>query len=149
MSNKPPRHKLYTLLAVGKKQLCMDEDTYRAFLKNHGAKDVNGRTSASSMDFSDLYKAVEAMKQAGFVPAKKGIAQHSNDWRSARIKKITAIWFALHKAGVVKDISDKAMQNWCASITKKPVLKWATSSDLNHCIEALKSWAARERVKLK
>ncbi len=149
MQNKPPRHKLYTLLAVGKKQLAMDEDTYRAFLQKYGAKKVDGRVSASTMDFSDLFKAVEAMKKAGFVPAKKGITQHSNDWRTARIKKITAIWFTLHEARVVKDISDKAMQHWCSSISKKPVLKWATSEDLNHCIEALKSWAARERVKLK
>jgi len=149
MSRKSPRTKCYTLLAVGKKQLGWDDEFYRdVFLVRFGATKVNGRISASTLEFGKLHEAVESMKKSGFKPVKKGITSGINDWRTPRIKKITAIWFALHKSEVIKNPSEIAMQKWCASITKKARLEWATATDLNSCIEALKSWASREHVKL-
>lgn len=149
MSERSPRQKLYTLLAVGKNQLGWDDDFYRdVFLVKYGAKKVNGRVSASTMEFGKLHEAVEAMKKAGFKPVKKGITSRMSDWRIPRINKIKAIWHALHNAGVIRNPSETAMQKWCAGITKKSKLEWANAEDLNNCIEALKAWASRERVKL-
>lgn len=149
MSKKSPRIKCYTLLAVGKKQLGWDDEFYRdVFLVKYGATKVNGRVSASTLEFGKLHEAVEAMKRSGFKPVKKGASSRMSDWRVPRIKKITALWFSLHKAEVIKNPSEIAMQKWCASITKKAKLEWATATDLNNCIEALKSWAHREHVKL-
>lgn len=148
MKLKTPRSKCYTLLAVGKKQLGMDEDDYRLFLVKHGATKKNGRVSASTMTIGQLETAIEAMKRAGFKPVRKSVVSSLSDWRVPRIKKITALWCTLADAGVVKSRNESSMQRWCAGITKKAKLEWATAQDLNNCIEGLKSWAAREHVKL-
>jgi len=149
MANKSPRTKCYTLLAVGKKQLGWDDEFYRdVFLVKFGATKVNGKVSASTLEFGKLHEAVESMKRSGFKPVKKGIASRKPDWRTPRINKIKALWHALHDAEVIKNPSEIAMQRWCASITKKAKLEWANATDLNNCIEALKSWAHREHVKL-
>lgn len=150
MSNKPDtRNRFYKLLQVGKKQLCMDDDAYRDFLKLHGAQVKNGRVSASTMSLKQLFQALQAMKRAGFVPRAKSITDPQSDWRRPRINKIIALWCTLADADVVKDRSEKAMNAWCQSITKKARLEWAESPDLNACIEGLKKWAWREKVKLR
>ncbi|MBL1321540.1 MAG: regulatory protein GemA [Methylophaga sp.] len=148
MKTKTPINKCYTLLAVGKNYLQMDDDFYRdEFLVQHGATKKNGRVSASTMDIHQLHAALHSMKLLGFTPKKKATTRIS-DWRTPRINKITAIWFAMHKAGIVNNPSKTAMQKWCSTVTKKAQLEWVTATDLNNCIEALKSWAAREHVKL-
>lgn len=145
MNNK---NKCFTLLAIGKSQLGWDDEFYRdVFLVNHGATKKGGRVSASTMDINQLHHALESMRRSGFKP-KKQSKPSSTDWRIARIKKITALWFALHKAGIVRDSSELAMQRWCSTLTKKAKLEWTQSADLNNCIEALKSWAKREHVEL-
>lgn len=145
-----PKQRCFTLLAIGKKDLGWDDDFYRdEFLPLHGATKNNGRFSASTMDIHQLHSALEAMKQSGFKPkSKKSASGNLSNWRTARIKKITALWLALHKAGIVREPSEVAMQRWCSSLTKKAKLDWAQSADLNNCIEALKSWAKREHVEL-
>lgn len=146
--NSKNRNHCYTLLAVGKKQLGWNEDTYRDFLTDHGAKEKNGKPSASTMHISDLEQAIAAMKQLGFKPVRKKKAQNKN-WRLRMTNKITAIWCALYDAGVVKNKSSIAMERWCASVTKVAKMEWFESKDYNRCIEGLKSWAKREGVKLR
>lgn len=137
------RKRYQTLLAVGKRELGWDDDTYRLFLAHHGATIMAGKYSALTMSVGQLVAAVEAMKAKGFT-----IKKRSAPWRQPRIDKITAIWIALFDAGIVHDRSERAMVKWCAGITKKARLEWASGMDLNNCIEGLKAWAMRERVKL-
>lgn len=143
------RNRYYKLLQVGKKQLGMDEDTYRCFLLTQGAKGKAGYVSATTLSIGQLSTAVEAMKKKGFRPKpKRGSVGRISDWRKPRIKKITALWCALADAGVVRNRSEAAMVTWCATLTHKPRLEWAISADLNACIEALKDWAHREGVRV-
>lgn len=143
------RNHCYTLLAIGKKQLGMDEDAYRDFLSDHGATMKGDKISASTMHIGDLEKAVSAMKTLGFKPARKSKPKNNNDWRLRMTNKITAIWCALYDAGVVHNKSSIAMERWCASVTKVAKMEWYESKDYNRCIEGLKSWAKREAVKLR
>ena len=108
--NHKSRNDLYTLLAVGKKQLGWDEDKYRLFLQTHGAQQHSGKYSAASMNTSDII-AIEAMKAAGFVPTRK--AGKKPDWREPRIRKITALWCALADAGEVRERGYTSMERWC------------------------------------
>jgi len=144
MSN---RNKYYGLLQIGKKMLAMDEDTYRQFLEQHGAKEKNGRISASTMKLGELVAAVADMEKRGFVRSRKS-AVNINSWRTPRIKKITALWCTLADAGVVRNRSENAMHTFCSKQMKADKLQWASASDLNKCIEALKSMAHRKGVKL-
>lgn len=143
------RHRYYKLLQVGKRALGMEDDDYRALLARHGAQEVDGHVSATTLHIGALMAAVEEMKRKGFRPqGKAGSASNVVDWRKARIRKITALWCQLADAGVVRDRSESAMVKWCARTTHKARLQWATSHDLNACVEALKDWAHRERVKI-
>lgn len=143
------RNRCYKLLQVGRRELGMDEDQYRLFLKAHGAKEMNDHYSASTMSIGQLEMAIETMKKSGFKVKRKSVTDPNTDWRRPRIKKITAIWCALADAGIVRDRSEPAMQKWCFTLTKKARLEWATATELNDCIEGLKRWAWREKVKLR
>ena len=146
------RTRCYQLLAIAKKQLMLDEDEYRSILRVRGAKLIDGKYSATSMDIAGLSLAVSDMEQRGFVRLSRGSRAErgadKKDWRSPRIKKITALWCTLADAGVIRNRSEVAMQKYCARITNKAKLEWASGDDLNKCIESLKSIAHRERVKL-
>lgn len=141
-----PRRRLYTLLQVGRQQLGLDEDTYRAILEAHGAAEVDGRPSATTLSVVKLEEVLEHLKRLGFRPTRQRPTATTADWRQPRIDKIVALWCALADAGVVRDRSERAMLQWCARLTRKARLQWASTSDLNACVEGLKSWAQRERV---
>ncbi len=138
---------LYTLLQVGKGALHMSEDDYRALLKQHGAKtDSKGRSSASTMSIAQLLAALDDMKTQGFVPTRSSKVGNDN-WRTPRIRKITALWCALADAGEVRERGYASMEKWCRTVMKTSKLEWATGHGLNDCIEALKSWCDRKGVK--
>lgn len=142
-----PNNRYYSLLQIGKKMLGWDEDTYRTFLLNHGATEKAGRISASSMAPGELKAAVQAMEAQGFVRTRKTVL-NTNNWRTPRLKKITALWCALADAGVVNSKSERAMHKFCRGIMSADKIQWASSQDLNKCIEALKGWAHRESVSI-
>lgn len=149
MSASPARIRYYKLLEVGKRELHMADADFRCLLQRHGAQTVDGKPSRTTMSIGDLMAAVEEMRRKGFKPRQKpGSVSRLSDWRKPRIKKITALWCALADAGVVYDRSEKAMVKWCFRHTGKARLEWASSAELNACIEALKDWARREGVRL-
>lgn len=141
-----PRTRYYQLLQVAKRDLRWDEDTYRNFLRDHGAREIDGKVSATTMTTAELVAAVEVLKRLGFQPKPKRTV--SPDWRTPRIKKAYAIWCALHAAGVVRDRGFVAFERWSMRLTGTAKLEWSTSGALNQVIEGLRSWAARERVEL-
>lgn len=145
------RTQYYRLIHAGLKSLGWADDgaEYQGLLQRHGAQVVDGRYSKSTLTIGGLMAVVDDMKRNGFKPIRsKPSPESSTDWRAARIAKITALWCTLADAGVVRERGEPAMVKWCARLTKKARLKWATSADLNQCIEGLKDWAQREGVKL-
>ncbi|MGZ8153054.1 MAG: regulatory protein GemA [Methylovulum sp.] len=149
----PNRTRYYQQLAIGKDQLGWDEEFYRGiWLPLQGAtKDAGGRYSATTMTIDQLCQAVERMKDEGFKPTGNGgkkFTHDKKDWRAPRIAKLNAMWLAMAEAGVVKDKSQDALETWCKRYHKKDRLQWASSQELNTCIEQLKAWAMRCHVKL-
>lgn len=149
MSTDQRRKQLYRLLEVGRKELGMDEEGFRAVLLRHGAKEVDGRASRTTMTIEQLDRAVKEFKRKGFrIKTKPRKAVDATDWRRPRIELITRLWCRLAEHGIVRDASEAAMVRWCYRLSRKAKLQWATSEDLNNCVEALKSWCERERVKV-
>jgi len=147
------RARYYQQLAIGKKQLGWDEEFYRGiWLPLQGAtKDADGRYSATTMTIAQLCQAVERMKDSGFKPTGqrgKKFTHANKDWRAPRIAKLNVMWMAMAEAKVVQDKSQDALEKWCKNHHKKDRLQWATSQELNTCIEQLKAWARRRHVKL-
>jgi phage gp16-like protein len=137
-----PRRADLAKIHLAAKALRMDDETYRGMLRQ-----VAGVESAAALSPTGRGKVLAHLKRLGWTPRRRAV-HNATDWRRPRIAKITAIWCALADAGVVRNRSEQAMVTWCANITRKPKLEWASSVDLNRCVEGLKSWARREAVKL-
>lgn len=147
------RTRLYKLLAVGNRELHKQragwcDDDYRYILQQCGAKLVNGKYSATSMNFTQLDTALARLKQLGFKvkqPANNG----SDTWRAPRIKKLNALWCMLADEGHVRNRSSFALETFCRKRVKGFTrMPWATSPQLNQAIEELKKWCDRCNVDL-
>lgn len=152
VTTKPnQRRRLYTLLAVANKELSesrpgWSDDDYRLILRQCGAGDLAGKPSATTMTVSQMEMALARFKQLGFKVRKQGGSTH---WRAARIAKLNAIWCALADAGVVKFRDQRAMEGFLRRyVHGLNHLQWATTEQLNQCVETLKQWAKRTQVKL-
>lgn len=142
------RARYYRLLAIGKSQLGWDDAFYYdTWLPTQGATLKAGKVSATTLSIGQLSQAVERMKALGFKPTGKKFT-HDQDWRKPRIGKLNALWLAMAAAGVVQDKSQDALERWCKNHHQKDRLQWASSKELNSCIEQLKAWASRCDVEL-
>lgn len=142
------RKRYYTLLAIGKAQLGWDDEFYYGiWLPMQGASLKDGKYSASTLTNVQLFQAVERMKDAGFKPTRtkagKKFTHEKADFRTARIAKLNALWCALADRDLVTNRSQVALEHWCQKHTKKDRLQWASSKELNTCIEQLKAWSKR------
>ena len=63
-------------------------------------------------------------------------------------RKIVAIWITLHKAGIVRNGKDQALQAYVKRITNIENLRWCFESDCYPVIESLKDMAKRNGVNL-
>ena len=137
------RQRLIRLIHVAKRDLQLDDDTYRAILQRVGRKD-----SSSDLTVPELEKVLEHMKRSGFkvrskakqpAPAKSSrpLAQ------DAESKKIRALWLFMHQIGVVKNPSEEALASYVKRITGVDALQWINGDQAETLIESLKKWAMR------
>ncbi|WP_244478749.1 MULTISPECIES: gp16 family protein [unclassified Mesorhizobium] len=120
---------------VARKQLGLDEDTYRAVLVR-----VTGKTSAGDMTEAERQQVLGAFREHGFKPAKVAL-----DGPFA--KKLQALWIAGWNLGLVRDRRDSAMLAFVARVTGIEHTRFLrNAADARKAIEALKSWTARAGV---
>ncbi|WP_163266499.1 gp16 family protein [Chelativorans alearense] len=118
---------------VAKKQLGLDDDTYRALLKR-----VTGKTSAGVMSDSERVRVVEALRQRGFNPAKRGL-------EGPFARKIVALWIAAWNLGVVPDRADAALAGFVRRQTDIDHTRWLVeAAQADKVIQALKARMARD-----
>lgn len=118
---------------VAKKQLGLDDETYRAVLVR-----VTGKASAGAMNEAERRNVVEELRRQGFKPAKKGL-------EGPFAGKLQALWIAAYNLGIVRDRHDAAMLAFVkrqSSIDHTRFLQDA--ADARKAIEALKGWMTRE-----
>lgn len=139
------RQRLIRLIHVGKRELGLDDETYRTLLSGCVQKD-----STSTMSVPELERILERMKHSGFkvrgkAPARPGsrpqpgrpLAQHPE------AKKVRAIWLFLHQLGAVKNPAEAALAAYVKRIAKVDAIQWADSRQTAAIIETLKKWAMR------
>ncbi len=98
--------KLIAKIHILKKQLGLDDETYRTLLKNETGKD-----SAAKCSPKQLHKAINAMQGN---TNNQNI--YNNNAKSPRYKACYAKWQKLHELGVVKNNSSKALNSFIARI---------------------------------
>lgn len=148
-TQKPTEVKrLRAALAMTNKQLCSDhlagwdDDDYRQLLARHGASEVGGKFSATTMTVAQMKDVLKTLKK------QNGGDNAMVDWRAPRINKCKQLWRQLSELGAINDPSEKAMATFLQrSIKGLTKLQWATSLQLNQCVEKLKQMHAQRVAK--
>ena len=126
------RNKKLAIIHIARKQLGLDDDSYRAVLSG-----AAGIESAKDIKSEDQYrKILHTFKKLGFRYNKKKI-------QDKQLAKCYAIWTDLHKLGAVQEKKYAALMSWIKRQlgTEQDIL---TGQQKSHIIEELKAW--RERV---
>jgi phage gp16-like protein len=123
---------------IAKKQLGMDDDTYRAMLK-----DVAGVASAKDLTVPQSMKVLAHLARCGFKVKSTKAKSNRPLAQDAESKKIRALWLFLHELEVVKNPSEAALATYVKRITGVDALQWINSTQAEKLIESLKKWAMR------
>lgn len=142
MSLEQRKARLKKLLHVGRRELGMDEDTYRALLVSVSRD--NDRSSSSDLTLQELDLALDRMKASGFKVRKTGGSRRQASEPLAR--KIRSLWLSLRDAGALRDASESALNHWVEGQTGVADLAWLSAAQSHQCIEQLKKWLARVEV---
>jgi len=145
---------------VAKKQLRLDDDTYRSILQR-----VTGKSSSAEMTPAERSSVLTEFRKLGFEPtppasrvnpyrpAEKGADEREEgrrrrgamDLQGPYAAKIRALWIAGWNLGVVKDKTDTALVAFVRRQTGLDHVTWLRDpKDAAKAIEALKAWLARE-----
>ncbi|HVB80395.1 MAG TPA: regulatory protein GemA [Candidatus Binataceae bacterium] len=121
-----------------KKRLSLDDQTYRAFLKQ-----ITGFESAADLDSEQRGRVLDAMKRFGEpAPVRPGLGPGEPQLRMMR-----SLWTDLALYGAVRDSSERALARFAKRLTKIDALQWLTASDASTVIEALKAMRDRSRAR--
>ncbi|EGQ7799314.1 regulatory protein GemA [Vibrio parahaemolyticus] len=130
---------LLKLVQIGKRELAMDDDTYRAMLKN-----ITGQSSSKNLQQWQLSKVLDHLKSLGFKPKHK-----KPQPKAPEVAKIKAIWITMHKQGFVRDGSDSAIDAYVRRMTTHSNGRgieramWLKSYQASEVLESLKKWHYR------
>ena len=124
---------------VAKKQLGLDEDTYRAKLVV-----ITGKASAKDMSEPERQRVIDACRKEGFVPA-PGKSAGRRQLTGKYAKKLQALWIAAWNLGLVDDRDDRAMLAFIKRQTGLDDTRFLHHADDSRAaIEGLKGWLKRE-----
>ncbi len=139
------RRSLLARLHQVKKQLGLDEETYRDKLEGHSAK--RSAASLSDMEIRDVLRAwsrglPEGDRAKATSPrAKAGLKEPFQ-------RLIRALWINLFNLGELEDGTDAALDAFVARQAKVTALAFLRAHQAPAIVEALKDWIARTGVKL-
>lgn len=140
---EPRNHRkaLLAKVAIGRKALAWDDDTYRDTLEAR-----YGVRSGSQLTDRQLVDLLEHMKASGFKPAPPKRAGTRRSATDPEGRKMTALWLSLWNLGVVEDPSENALAAFVRRMLKVDAVQWAqmTPEGSYRVIEALKKWAGRD-----
>ncbi|WP_418114589.1 regulatory protein GemA [Vibrio scophthalmi] len=148
------RNQLIQLIHVAKRELALDDDTYRIILDAETAKD-----SCSKMSMKELEKVISALESKGFKRQKKGrktefkkrLSPKSGNVKT-EIDKIRAVWIVMAKQGFVRDGSETALDAYVRRVTNRHKdegvdhVAWCHARHAYAVLESLKSWHRRVMI---
>ncbi|WP_065204283.1 gp16 family protein [Shewanella woodyi] len=133
------------MIHIGKNQLKIDEQSYRANLM-----ELTGKRSCLDMEITDLFKVLEFLKSKGFKFKAGKAIKLTKKAAPTQLDKLRHIWITMNHQGFLRDGSDNALNKWSMTQTKRlnngtaiAKLEWLQPSMLNALIEQLKNWHMR------
>jgi len=135
------RRQLYGKIEIAKKDLGLDEDTYRDMLE-----EKFGVRSRTAMSDGQLVTLVEDFKSLGWKPKPSKRRQRQDHGRpladDPQAKKARALWLSLYWLGIVRDNREAALAGYVKRMAGVDALQFVTNWE--PIIEGLKAWATRE-----
>ncbi|TCS38489.1 phage gp16-like protein [Paucimonas lemoignei] len=131
------RNREMRLIHVAKRELQLDDETYRAMLWS-----IARVKSSKDLDFTGRKKVLDHLKARGFKVRSKA-APSPQLAQDAESKKIRALWIFLHQIGVVQNPAEEALAAYVKRITGVEALQWVNGKQALALIESLKKWAMR------
>mgnify|MGYP005988359387 CR=1 FL=1 len=139
-----PKSWYIKLIHIAKSQLQLDDDLYRANLK-----ELTSKSSCADMTIPDLVKVLEHMKKSGFK-----VTSNNKQKLTGPHAKLFSLWQEMADAGYIKNRTYSALEAWATANCKTknggvPVakLEWFTPMMFSQAIEQLKTWNQRELCK--
>ncbi|MGY3943362.1 gp16 family protein [Aeromonas tecta] len=141
--------RLLKLVQVGRRELSLDEEDYRALLES-----VTGARSAKDLKAAQLEAVVKAMKGLGF-KVKVSATSHRSPPSTAHVqapevRKLRAVWITMSQDGLLHDGSEDALGSFIRRMTANANggvginrAEWLTSVQAERVLEALKKWHIR------
>lgn len=129
------------MVHIARKDLGLDEDTYRDVLER-----VTGKRSAAETTDFELTSLIADFKKRGWVPKPKVSAPAGTPKRSAvpQVRKVWAIWSEMCRDKVVREPTKAALRAFVKRMTGVADPEWLSSQECGVVIEALKAWRKRE-----
>lgn len=145
---------LIAKIHIAKKQLGLDDDTYRQAL----ATATSGKTSCANMNENELQAVLDAFKSKGFKPKKaktpRRLSPPGGQAKVPEIDKVRAIWITMANHGFVRDSSEDALDAYTKRMSAKlnkgvgvDAVKWLNAYLASKVLEMLKQWHKRELLK--
>ncbi|MFH1796292.1 MAG: regulatory protein GemA [Pseudomonadota bacterium] len=126
---------------VAKKQLGLDDDTYRDLLGR-----VTGKRSAKDMSDAERKAVLDEMRRQGAGTGFKAASNGTRKRLEGRFaKKLQALWIAGWNLGVVRERTDEALVAFVRRQTHIDHVRFLVdTAEARKAVEAIKAWLARE-----
>lgn len=137
------RRALLAMVHIARKDLHLDEETYRLVLEK-----VAGKSSAAALSEQDLGKVIDHFRGRGWAPKPKGRgASRPRPSDSKHVRKIWSIWGEMCRRGLVRTPTRAALRAFVERMTGVADPEWLSPSQANRVVEGLKAWREREENK--
>ncbi len=142
----PQRRSLLAQVHIARKDMGLDEDTYRALLRR-----ITGQHSAAAVDDAGLRQVLREMRRLGWRPAaRQRTGRAGRKWRAAspypHVRKVFAVWGELKRRGIWRDPRRTSLAAFVRRMTGVDDPDWLTAPQARLVIEALKDIGARAGI---
>ena len=139
MTDFPDRKAMLGKVHLAKKELALDDDTYRAILLR-----VTGKESSSKCTRPQLVDLLDEFKRLGWKPKTQPKRAGARTLApSPMASKIRALWLALYHLGEVANPAESALDSYAKRMTGVNSLRWLDLPQASKVIDTLKLWCER------
>lgn len=125
---------LIAKIHIAKKDLALDDETYRAILER-----VTKKRSCAGLRGHQLVAILDEFKALGWKPKKATFKKAKN----GQVAKIYALWGVLAEGGVVRSRTPAAVAAYVKRLTGVDNPEWLPPQEARAVIESLKKWINR------
>ncbi|GBQ19859.1 Mu-like prophage protein gp16 [Gluconacetobacter sacchari DSM 12717] len=135
--SNPARGLLYTKLAIARKELGLDDDSYRAVLVR-----VGGHYSAKDMSVGQIEAVLKEFVRLGWKPKLATGKRRTPDSAKAYVRKVYAVWNEMAPL-LASGGTREALRAFVERQTGVSAPEFLDAEQAKQIIEGLKAWRAR------